>query len=140
MKPISFSRLWEECTQEEARLITREVKMGETEDQDLTVHTRRYHKKKEDHHHNKREDHHHKRKNKFKIYPSNIRFYTCDEKGHYSIYYPKNIGSFNKKSNKKRNQAHSREDDEPTTKNSKKKDLIPQVMRNMYFNLEGFNP
>ena len=29
---ITFSRLWEEHTQEEARLIIREEKMGETED------------------------------------------------------------------------------------------------------------
>ena len=34
---ISFSQLREECTQEEARLVTREEKMGATEDQDLTV-------------------------------------------------------------------------------------------------------
>ena len=36
-KLITFNRLWEECTQEEARLITREEKMGATEDQALTV-------------------------------------------------------------------------------------------------------
>ena len=29
---ITFSRLWKECTQEEARLIIREKNMGETED------------------------------------------------------------------------------------------------------------
>ena len=34
---ITFSRLWEE---EEARLIIREKKMGETEDQDLTIQRR----------------------------------------------------------------------------------------------------
>ena len=32
-----FSRLWEECTQEEAQLITREEKMGETKDRSLTT-------------------------------------------------------------------------------------------------------
>ena len=45
-KLISFSRLQEECTQEEARLVTREEKMGATEDQALTVHTRKNYKKK----------------------------------------------------------------------------------------------
>ena len=37
---ITFNRLWEECTQEESRLITREEKMGATEDQALTIQRR----------------------------------------------------------------------------------------------------
>ena len=36
---ISFNRLREECGKEEAQLMTREEKMGETEDKALTVHT-----------------------------------------------------------------------------------------------------
>ena len=36
-KLITFNRLREECTQEEARLIIREEKMGATEDQALTI-------------------------------------------------------------------------------------------------------
>ena len=52
-KLITFSKLWEECTQEEAQLITREEEMGATEEQALIVHTRRNHRKKKDHHHNK---------------------------------------------------------------------------------------
>ena len=61
--------------------------------------------------------------------PSNIRYYTCDDKGHYSRYCPRNSVSFYKKSNKEIHHAHIVEDDEPT--NSKKKKKIPQVMRNM---------
>ena len=34
---ITFSRLWEEHTQEEAQLIIRENNMGATEDQALTI-------------------------------------------------------------------------------------------------------
>ena len=34
---ISFNKIWKECTQEEARLITREDKMGATKDQALTI-------------------------------------------------------------------------------------------------------
>ena len=60
-KLISFSGLREECTQKESRLITREEKMGATEDQTFTTHTKRNYRKEENHHHNKRKDHHHKR-------------------------------------------------------------------------------
>ena len=34
---ITFNRLWEECTQEEAQLIIREENMGATEDQALMI-------------------------------------------------------------------------------------------------------
>ena len=37
---ITFNKLWEECTQDEARIIIREKKMGETEDQALTIQRR----------------------------------------------------------------------------------------------------
>ena len=53
---------------------------------------------------------------KFIIDPSNIRCYTCDEKGHYSKDCPRNKGSSNKNSNKKRHHAHTAEDDESTNK------------------------
>ena len=69
---ISFSKLLEECAQEEAQLVTREEKMGATEDQALTVHTRKKFKnieKKENFHQNKKKEkkdnfHHNKKKNK----------------------------------------------------------------------------
>ena len=48
--------------------------------------------------------------------PSNIRYYTCDDKGLYSSYCPKNRGPFNKKSNKEIHHAHTTEDDESTKK------------------------
>ena len=51
---ITFDILWEECTQEEAQLITREENRVANEDQALIFHTIRYHRNKEDHHHNKR--------------------------------------------------------------------------------------
>ena len=34
---ITFNRLWEECTQEEAQLIIIEESMGATKDQTLTI-------------------------------------------------------------------------------------------------------
>ena len=53
---ISFSKLREECGQEEARLVTREEKMGETDDQALTIYTRKNFKKKVNFHHNKKKE------------------------------------------------------------------------------------
>ena len=37
---ITFSRLWEECTQEKSRLIIREENMGTTKDQALSIQRR----------------------------------------------------------------------------------------------------
>ena len=64
--------------------MTREDKMGATEYQDLIVHARNKFKKKEkkeNFHHNKKKD---KKQKNTKINPSNVRCYTCDEKGHFS--------------------------------------------------------
>ena len=50
--------------------------MGATEDQALTVHTRKNSKKKD------------KKQKKIKRDPSKVRCYTCDEKGHLGRDYP----------------------------------------------------
>ena len=51
-KLVNFSRLWEECSQEEAQIVAREENMG-SEDQALTVHSKKirtdYHKGKHSH-------------------------------------------------------------------------------------------
>ena len=47
-KITKFSRLWEDCTQEEARLEDREEKLGNEENQALTVHARKWKNKVED--------------------------------------------------------------------------------------------
>ena len=112
---VTFHRLREECTQEEARLVTREEKMGATEDQALTVHTRNNFNKKEKKdkfYHNKKQD---KKQNNIKRYPSNVQFYTCDEKGHFARDCP---------IKKKRHHAHVSEDDEPTNKRSRRRLMI----------------
>jgi hypothetical protein len=45
-KLIKFNILWEDCTQEEARLVAREEKLRD-DDQDLPTHTRKGKSKKE---------------------------------------------------------------------------------------------
>ena len=102
-KLIKFNRLWEECTQEQARLVSREEKMGASDDQSLTAHA----KKNE----GKREDHSHKRTKKFqKNHRSrrdytNLRCYTCNEKGHFLRDCPRNKGS-SKANTKKASRSH----------------------------------
>ena len=74
---VTFNILWEECSQEEARIVAQEENMG-NEDQALTVHSKKI---GQDYHHPKAKHSH--RKNNPKIYSkdlSKIKFYTCDEK------------------------------------------------------------
>ena len=47
-KLTKFSRLWEDCTQEEARLEAREKMLGEEENQALAAHARKGKNKMED--------------------------------------------------------------------------------------------
>ena len=77
-KLVKFNRLWEEFSQEEARIEAREENMG-NEDQALTVHSKRA---RRNHHHSKGKTSQPKR------YLSTIRCYTCDEKGHISRFFP----------------------------------------------------
>ena len=87
------------------------------EDQALTAHTKN---KKREHSHHKKEKHHDWNQRDNLRIPrrdqSNVRCYTCDEKGHFSRDCPKNK---KKKNNKKRHHAHNAEDDEPPRKRTK---------------------
>ena len=80
---ISFSRIREECAQEEARIVIREKNMGANNNQSLIVHTKKNFKKKE-----KKDKFHHKKKEKkekkTKRDPSNGQCYTCDENIHFA--------------------------------------------------------
>ena len=53
-KLIKFSRLWEECSQEEAQIVAREENMG-NEDQALTIHSKKG--RRENHHHQGKHSH-----------------------------------------------------------------------------------
>ena len=51
-KLIKFRNLWEECVQEEERILSKEVKLNDKEDQALTTHAKgKYKRKSHDHPH-----------------------------------------------------------------------------------------
>ena len=97
-KLVKFNRLWEEFSQEEARIAAREEKMG-SEDQSLTVHSKKERRKP---HYSKGKSSHSKKD------LSRFRCYTCDEKGHFDKDCPKiKNHSHKKKGNKRRHHAHT---------------------------------
>ena len=71
-KLVKFNRLWEECSQEEARIAAREEKMG-SEDQALIVHSK---KTKISSHHSRGKNFY---KNNSRKDMSRIICYTCDD-------------------------------------------------------------
>ena len=86
-----------------------------SEDQALTVHSRRGRRKT---HHFKGKNPHHRDNNRKD--PSRLRCYTCDEIGHFAKDCPKNkVHSHKKKGNKIRHHAHAAKDDEPSKKRSR---------------------
>ena len=91
--------------------MTRQENIGPTDDQALTVYTRKNFKKKEKKekfHQNKKKD---KKSKKNKRDISNFQWYTCDEKGHLERDCP---------FQKMRHHVHITEDNEPTNKRFKR--------------------
>ena len=114
-KLVKFSRLWEECSQEEARIAAREEKMG-SEDKSLTIHSK---KGIRENHHNQNK-HSHQKNNFVRRDPSKLKYYTCDERGHFARSCSMNkSGSKKNKNSKRRHHAHTAEDDDPPRKRVK---------------------
>ena len=126
-KLVKFSKLWEECSQEEARIAAREEKMG-SEDQALTVHSK---KSRRNSHQSRGKNFHHKDNIRKDL--SKLRCYASDERGHFEKDYPRNkVNSHKKKGNKRRRHAHATEDDEPSKRELDMKVKILPVMKNMF--------
>ena len=89
-------------------------------DQALIAHTK---KGRRDYNHPKGKHSHQNQKDNPRRYNrdlSKIRFYTCDEKGHFAREFPRNKGgSHKKKGNKRIHHAHTTKYDEPPRKRVK---------------------
>ena len=114
-----FSRLWEDCTQEEAILEERKEKIENNEDQALTVHTRKGKNKKEVHSH-KIFQKPHKGQNSQKDL-SSFRCFIFKKMGHIARNFPQ-AKDQDRTSKFKRNHAHFAREDEPDWKRTKEYD------------------
>ena len=104
-----FSRLWEEWTQEDARIEAGEEKICEYDNRSLTNYTKNGKIKKEEHSHKMYRilQKNHKPQKDY----SNFRCYSSEEKGHFARDFPKGK-CHAKKGNKKSYHNHATKDDE----------------------------
>jgi hypothetical protein len=123
---LQFDSLWEECVQEEARLVNREVVLLRDEYKYLATHAKggkkKSHFQKETHFHKephppKKFQKYHKGQRKGKYF-SSYQCYHCDKMGHIAKNFPA-IREEYKKRNNKRHHAHATEDYEPPKKLNK---------------------
>ena len=130
-KLTKFSRLWEDCTQEEARLEAREEKLSQ-EDQALTVQARKGKGKVEDRPRRKLQKH--KKKGK-KINP-NIRCFTCQKVGHISRDCPL-VRELKKNEGNKRHHANVAEEEGPSQKKERNDNSNNEYSRGWHSCLGG---
>ena len=130
-KLVTFNRMWEECSQEEARIVAREEKMG-SEDQSLTIHSKKIGR---DYHHPKGKHSH--QKDNPKIYSrdmSKIRCYTCDEKRNYDRECPRNKNTLTRRGETREHiMLMLQKMMNLPQKELDKKVMILQVMKNMFW-------
>ena len=118
-KLTKFSRLSEDCTQEETRLEAREEKLSDEENQALAAHARKGKNKVEDRPLRKfqKSQKYQKKQRDYSI----IRFYSCQKVGHIGRHCPM-IREQIKKGRNKRHHANAAEDEEPVEKKERNND------------------
>ena len=126
-KLVKFSRLWEECSQEEALIVAQEENMG-SEYQALTVHSK---KSRSDYHPSKGK-HFNSRKSNKDI--SKYRCLTCDERGHLQEIVPRiRISLTRRKETRENIMPMLQRMMNLPQRESDKKVMILQVMKNMFW-------
>ena len=105
-KLTKFSRLWEDCNQEEARLEAREEKLGNEENQALTAHARKEKNKVEDRPPRKFQKYQKKKQRDI----STIRCFSCQKVGHIARHCSM-VRDQIKKERNKRHHANAAEDE-----------------------------
>ena len=96
-KLTKFSKLWEECAQEEKLIANREEKLNDNEDQALAAHAKNRRNKRKDRGSPPRRSQEFKRSKKTKKDFSYFECFTCHKLGQISIYSPLNKDQYKKK-------------------------------------------
>ena len=127
-KLVNFSRLWEECSQEEARIIAQEEKMG-SEYQAIIVQS----KKTKTYYHEGKHSHQKDNPRRSNINLPKFRCYTCDERGQFSRDCPRKKMALTRRRETRKDimLILQRMMSFPRRK-SNKKVMILQVMKNMF--------
>ena len=102
-----FNRLWEDCAQEEARLVAREEKLSDDEDEALAAHFRKRKKVKGNHPPEKKLPNFQKGKRDY----SKLKCFCCDKPGHLVRDCPL-IKEVKERKKGRSHHAHIAEDDE----------------------------
>ena len=109
--------MWEDCTQEEARLEAQEEKLGHEENQVLTVHARKGKNKDEDRPPKKFQKYQKKKQRD----NSTIRCFNCQKVGHIARNCPM-VRDEIKDGRNKRHHANAAEDEEPSQERNNNSD------------------
>jgi hypothetical protein len=123
-KITKFSRLWEDCTRK-ARVVAREEKLGEEENQALATLARKGKSKKEVHSHKK--PHGPQKSQKFKKDFSSYRCFICQKMGHIAIHCPQSKDKV-RKGKYRKHHAHATKDDEPNHEKTKEEDTSKEYV------------
>ena len=113
-KLTKFRNIWEECVQEEERILAREVKLNDNEDQALIAHAKGKHKRKSHDHPHKTQGFKRPKKDF-----SNYECFTCRKMGHIDINCPMKAERVKKM---KRFQAHAAEESDQEVEEEAKRD------------------